>query len=107
MKTGSAIFAAALIAAAIALPAHAQGFKPSKPIEFVTHTGPGGGGDVFARGITAAAALKPRPGLVVVLTDGYTPWPAGAPRGVAVVVGLIGAAAPNAPAWARSVRIDD
>ena len=54
MKTGSAIFAAALIAAAIALPAHAQGFKPSKPIEFVTHTGPGGGGDVFARGIAAA-----------------------------------------------------
>jgi len=54
MKTGSAIFATALIAAAIALPAHAQGFKPSKPIEFVTHTGPGGGGDVFARGIAAA-----------------------------------------------------
>jgi putative tricarboxylic transport membrane protein len=34
-------------------PAAAQ-FKPSKPVEFVTHTGPGGGGDVFARGIAAA-----------------------------------------------------
>ncbi|HET9405561.1 MAG TPA: tripartite tricarboxylate transporter substrate binding protein [Burkholderiales bacterium] len=34
-------------------PAVAQ-FKPSKPVEFVTHTGPGGGGDVFARGIAAA-----------------------------------------------------
>jgi putative tricarboxylic transport membrane protein len=34
-------------------PAAAQ-FKPGKPIEFVTHTGPGGGGDVFARGIAAA-----------------------------------------------------
>jgi putative tricarboxylic transport membrane protein len=34
-------------------PAAAQ-FKPAKPVEFVTHTGPGGGGDVFARGISAA-----------------------------------------------------
>jgi putative tricarboxylic transport membrane protein len=36
-----------------ASPAAAQ-FKPVKPIEFVTHTGPGGGGDVFARAISAA-----------------------------------------------------
>ena len=46
-----------LLAAAISLlgsaPAAAQ-FKPSKPIEFVTHTGPGGGGDVIARAIAAA-----------------------------------------------------
>ena len=34
--------------------AYAQGFKPSRPIEFVTHTGPGGGGDVFARAIATA-----------------------------------------------------
>jgi len=54
MKTRSAILAIALVAAAIALPAHAQGFKPSKPIEFVTHTGPGGGGDVLARAIASA-----------------------------------------------------
>ena len=32
----------------------AQGFKPSKPIEFLTHTGPGGGGDVIARAIGTA-----------------------------------------------------
>jgi len=32
----------------------AQAFKPSKPIEFVTHTGPGGGGDVIARFISSA-----------------------------------------------------
>ncbi len=54
MKTRSTILAAALVAAAIAVPAHAQGFKPTRPIEFVTHTGPGGGGDVLARGIAAA-----------------------------------------------------
>ncbi len=46
-----------LMTAAVAVlgagPAAAQ-FKPTKPIEFMTHTGPGGGGDVFARAISAA-----------------------------------------------------
>jgi putative tricarboxylic transport membrane protein len=32
----------------------AQGFQPSRPIEFVVHTGPGGGADVLARFIAAA-----------------------------------------------------
>jgi putative tricarboxylic transport membrane protein len=41
------------LAALGAGPAAAQ-FKPSKPIEFVTHTGPGGGADVLARAIAAA-----------------------------------------------------
>ena len=35
-------------------PAAAQGFKPSKPVEFVVHTGPGGGNDVLARFIATA-----------------------------------------------------
>src|SRR6185436_7204020 len=52
MKTGSFLFAVML--AAIAPPVAAQGFKPAKPIEFVTHTGPGGGGDVLARAIATA-----------------------------------------------------
>ena len=32
---------------------HAQAFKPSKPIEIVVHTGPGGGNDVFIRAVLA------------------------------------------------------
>ena len=47
-------FIVALTLAAIASPIAAQGFKPSKPVEFVTHTGPGGGGDVLARAIASA-----------------------------------------------------
>jgi putative tricarboxylic transport membrane protein len=43
-----------LVLAGAAGPTHAQGFKPTKPIEFITHTGPGGGGDVLARAISAA-----------------------------------------------------
>jgi putative tricarboxylic transport membrane protein len=40
----------------LALPATVagQGFKPSKPVEFVVHTGPGGGNDVLARFIATA-----------------------------------------------------
>src|SRR5687768_18423730 len=42
----------ALIAASLNVlsgPAFTQGFKPTRPVEFVVHTGPGGGSDVFAR----------------------------------------------------------
>lgn len=43
------ITAVALVA--LTLPAYAQTFKPARPIEFVVHTGPGGGNDVLARRI--------------------------------------------------------
>lgn len=42
-----------LLAAAGVSPAAAQGFKPARPIEFVVHTGPGGGNDLLARAISA------------------------------------------------------
>ena len=65
----------------------------------------GGGGTDMGAGIGAAAALRPRPAVTVVLTDGYTPWPEQAPKGMRVVVGLIGDQAPEAPSWTRSVRV--
>src|SRR5579859_3780086 len=66
----------------------------------------GGGGTNMGTGIAAAAALRPRPAVTVVLTDGFTPWPAAAPKGMRVVVGLLGERAPEAPSWARGVRIE-
>src|SRR5215471_3609736 len=65
----------------------------------------GGGGTNMGAGIEAASALRPRPAVTVVITDGYTPWPAAAPKGMRVVAGLLGDDAPAAPAWARSVRV--
>jgi predicted metal-dependent peptidase len=65
----------------------------------------GGGGTDMGAGITAASELRPRPSVTVVLTDGYTPWPDREPKGMRVVIGLLGDEAPDAPAWARSVRI--
>ena len=67
----------------------------------------GGGGTDMGAGIAAALARRPRPDVIVVLTDGETPWPHAAPRRVRVVVGLLGERAPAAPRWARSVRIDE
>ena len=66
----------------------------------------GGGGTDMGAGIAAAAALRPRPAVAVVLTDGYTPWPERAPKGLRVLVGLLGADAPDAPEWARAVRVE-
>jgi predicted metal-dependent peptidase len=66
----------------------------------------GGGGTDMGAGIGAAAALRPRPAVTVVLTDGYTPWPSSPPKGMRVVVGLLGQQAPDAPAWARAVRVE-
>jgi putative tricarboxylic transport membrane protein len=54
MKVKSLVAAIGCIAFGFAAwPAAAQ-FKPSKPIEIIVHTGPGGGGDVLARFISQA-----------------------------------------------------
>jgi predicted metal-dependent peptidase len=65
----------------------------------------GGGGTNMGAGLAAAYALRPRPAVTVVLTDGYTPWPDAAPKGMRVVAGLLGDDAPGAPRWARAVRV--
>jgi len=79
----------------------AQRVSSARQVELV-----GGGGTDMGTGIAAAVALRPRPAVTVVLTDGYTPWPPAAPKGTRVVIGLLGAGAPAAPAWARSVRVE-
>jgi predicted metal-dependent peptidase len=63
----------------------------------------GGGGTDMSVGIEAAAALRPKPELVVIVTDGYTPWPS-QPKNIQVVVALIGEG-PKPPNWAQVVRI--
>ncbi|MGH9041510.1 MAG: vWA domain-containing protein [Acidimicrobiia bacterium] len=67
---------------------------------------PGGGGTALGPGLTAAARLRPRPGLVVVLTDGYTSWPSARPP-MPVIVALLGpsGAPPAPPAWATAVTV--
>jgi predicted metal-dependent peptidase len=64
----------------------------------------GGGGTDMGAGLAKASELRPRPDLIVVLTDGHTPWPSEAPRGIHVIVGLMD---PNGfvPTWARAIAV--
>jgi predicted metal-dependent peptidase len=65
----------------------------------------GGGGTDMGAGLTAAADLRPRPDLCIVLTDGHTPWPQRAPDRMRVVVGLMDAGG-HTPDWATTVLVD-
>ena len=67
----------------------------------------GGGGTDIGAGIEACQDLHPRPGVVVVLTDGYTPWPSEPPSGMAFVIALLGDGPAPPPSWAAAtVRVD-
>ena len=81
-----------------------QTVRRAEDIELV-----GGGGTDQREGMSAALALHPRPDLILVLTDGQTPWPDRRPP-VPVVIGLVEpgpglrAEAPP-PAWARTIPL--
>ena len=69
----------------------------------------GGGGTDMTVGIEECALMRPRPEVVVVMTDGYTPWPARAPAGLesATVIALLttGDAAASVPRWIRTIAV--
>lgn len=65
----------------------------------------GGGGTDLRVGIDAALAARPNGDVLVVFTDGGTPWH-DKRLPVPLIVGLIGAhAIDSAPQWARTIRI--
>lgn len=65
----------------------------------------GGGGTDMRVGIAAAEAIRPTPHVVIVLTDGYTPWP-DAPGRARLVCGVIRPGEPSGtPEWAATVHI--
>jgi len=68
----------------------------------------GGGGTDMGAGLMAAALLSPRPHIVVVFTDGFTPWPEVPPRKVDSVIVVLSQAETRSqvPAWARVITID-
>ncbi|MFF4537210.1 VWA-like domain-containing protein [Streptomyces aureus] len=64
----------------------------------------GGGGTDMRVGIEAALATAELPNIVVVLTDGLTPWPEEHPP-CRVIAALIGSSVPQPPDWVETVRI--
>jgi hypothetical protein len=67
----------------------------------------GAGGTDLRLGLDAAGSERPRPDVIIVFTDGDTPWPATPPTGSAVIVGLLGRdrmQLPPTPKWATRVE---
>tara|TARA_R110000744_G_scaffold271950_1_gene384986 strand:+ start:25934 stop:27316 length:1383 start_codon:yes stop_codon:yes gene_type:complete len=70
----------------------------------------GGGGTDMGVGLKAAAALKPAPQIVIVLTDMYTPWPDKCPGKYKTIIGALGdddgySSRWDAPEWAKVINI--
>jgi predicted metal-dependent peptidase len=67
----------------------------------------GGGGTDMRLGIDAAMRGRPKPHLVIVFTDGYTPWPASQPN-CKLIIALVGNSvdAANCPSYAKVVQVD-
>lgn len=84
----------------------AQRVRSSKDVVLV-----GSGGTDLRVGLDAAAQAIPRPEVIVVFTDGYTPWPAEPPRNASVIIALLaeGSAAPlpATPSWATRIECVD
>jgi predicted metal-dependent peptidase len=69
----------------------------------------GGGGTDMAMGIAAASSLHPRPHIIVVFTDGETPWPTEPPKQIDSVIAVLSRAGAEGqvPSWCSTIIIDD
>lgn len=67
----------------------------------------GAGGTDLRIGLAAVERQRPRPDIVIVFTDGDTPWPTSPPPGTTILIALLGRrgqALPSTPRWA--VRVE-
>lgn len=83
------------------VPTSAQRIFKADRLEIV-----GRAGTDMREGIRAAEELVPAPDVIVVFTDGYTPWPDERPR-ARVIIALAGREPDDTiPSWATLVKID-
>jgi predicted metal-dependent peptidase len=66
----------------------------------------GGGGTDMRVGIGRALRSGDRPNVIIVLTDGLTPWP-DEPVTCRLIAALVGSGAPEPPGWIEAVRIGE
>ena len=67
----------------------------------------GGGGTDMTEGIRAAQKLSPRPHILVVFTDGYTPWPGEKPSDFNSVIIVLSDSSSQStvPSWAHLIEM--
>jgi predicted metal-dependent peptidase len=63
----------------------------------------GGGGTDLRKGFKKVCEMHSKPQILIVLTDGETPWPETAPPGIRTIIVLLGTGL--TPRWARVVKI--
>ena len=68
----------------------------------------GGGGTDMRIGITEALSQKEKMDILIIFTDGYTPWPDVAPKGMKIVCCLIGShVSDSTPSWMKTIQIEE
>lgn len=69
---------------------------------------PGGGGTDMREGMKAALGARPRPDVIVVITDGFTSWPDVKPTGCDNYIVLLAEASRfgTVPSWIKTVVLD-
>jgi len=80
--------------------------KPVSNVQTIEFAGRGG--TDLRVGFDAIAKLRPRPDILVVFTDGETPWPNCSPSRVKTIVALCGrwkARPESVPSWAKTIDI--
>jgi predicted metal-dependent peptidase len=65
----------------------------------------GGGGTDMTLAIKHASDVKPRPQLVICLTDGYTDWPKEPTNGVPCLAVIVSNGDDTSPDWIRSIKL--
>lgn len=65
----------------------------------------GGGGTDLRVGIEAVVRGPQRPQVVVVLTDGFTPWPSAPLVATRIIAALVGSDPPAPPGWIEAIRV--
>ena len=68
----------------------------------------GGGGTDMRIGIDEAIAQKEKMDVLVIFTDGYTPWPTKAPKRMKIICCLTGSSVyDKTPSWMKTIHIED
>lgn len=90
-----------VLAVDAAVQATGKVFSPKQ----VRHLLQGGGGTDMCVGINAAAKMRPKPQVVITITDGVTPWPNTPPAGIRPITVLLGNSG-EAPKWGKVIRVE-